>query len=112
MQTVLQQWTEAPPQELSDEEEVDDQEDARFRRGPRFLHDDVADLSGDEDEDHISGDEDDEDEPFKYSTAAPGEEGIGLWDLLGEGFLQVVSNLGTDYSFAFYSPTTQRSFRG
>ena len=39
----------------------------------------------------IASDEEDDDEMF----AGLGQEGISLWDSLGEGFLREVSQLGT-----------------
>jgi hypothetical protein len=61
----------------SDEEEEEDIEDD-------------GDFDIDVDSDGLEGYEDDDDELF----AGPGQEGISLWDSLGDGFLKEVSQLG------------------
>jgi hypothetical protein len=65
--------------EKSDEEEEDIDDD-----------DPISDFNVTSDEE----DEEDEDEMF----ARPGQEGISLWDSLGEGFLKEVSQLGICHS--------------
>ena len=67
--------------EESDEEEEDDIEDDESN--------DDLDVAGDE---GLEGDEDDEDEDELF--AGSGQEGISLWDRLGEGFLKEASQLG------------------
>ena len=56
------------------------------------------DLSGKMDTDGESlGDEETDNEDTDWQrimSAAPGEEGISLWDLLGQGFLKEASELG------------------
>jgi len=56
------------------------------------------DPSGEMDTDGESlGDEETDDEDTDWRrimSAAPGEEGISLWDLLGQGFLKEASELG------------------
>ena len=47
----------------------------------------------------IASDEEDDDEMF----AGPGQEGISLWDSLGEGFLREVSQLGMSFRYHYYS---------
>ena len=72
----------------SDEEEEEDIEE-----------DDDFDIASDE---GLEGYEDD-DELF----AEPGQEGISLWDILGEGFLREASQLGMlfwYYYFKFLPP--------
>jgi len=46
----------------------------------------------------IASDEEDDDEMF----AGPGQEGISLWDSLGEGFLREVSQLGMSFRYHYY----------
>jgi hypothetical protein len=65
--------------EKSDEEEEEDIED----------DEPISDIDFD-----IASDEDDDDEMF----AGPGQEGISLWDSLGEGFLREVSQLRMSFS--------------
>ena len=66
--------------EESDEEE-DDIEDDESNND--------LDVASDE---GLEGDEDDEDEDELF--AGSGQEGISLWDRLGEGFLKEASQLG------------------
>jgi hypothetical protein len=64
------------------------------------IDDDDLDSSDEEDEMEGEGwisDEDDfqeADKEFAVPSAEPGQEGISLWDLLGEGFLKEASELG------------------
>jgi hypothetical protein len=44
---------------------------------------------------NLASDEEEDDEMF----AGPGQEGISLWDSLGEGFLREVSQLGMSFWF-------------
>src|ERR1700678_1631717 len=46
----------------------------------------------------IASDEEDDDDMF----AGPGQEGISLWDSLGEGFLREVSQLGMLFQYHYY----------
>ena len=50
-------------------------------------------------ESDIASDEEDDDDMF----AGPGQEGISLWDSLGEGFLREVSQLGMSFWYCYYS---------
>jgi hypothetical protein len=68
--------------EESDEEDEEDIED------DEPISD--FDVGGDEGREGYEDDEDDDDELF----AGPGQEGISLWDSLGEGFLREASQLG------------------
>src|SRR6202522_1729514 len=70
----------------NDEEESDEEEEEE-------------DL--DLEDEHISDSDiasDDEDEMF----GGPGQEGISLWDSLGEGFLSEVSQLGMSFRYHYY----------
>ena len=91
-----QRWgtlTNAPVQFVNNREESDEEEE---------LEEDADDdefetisdfnVAGDEE------DEEDEDEMF----AGPGQEGVSLWDSLGEGFLREVSQLGIYTSFWYF----------
>ena len=69
--------------EESDEEEEDIEDDES-----------INDFDIDVDRD-VASDEDDDDEMF----AGPGQEGISLWDSLGEGFLTEASQLGMSMLF-------------
>jgi len=53
------------------------------------------DVTSDED---LEGYEDDDDEMF----AGPGQEGISLWDSLGEGFLREASQLGMLFWYYYF----------
>jgi hypothetical protein len=46
----------------------------------------------------LEGYEDDDDEMF----AGPGQEGISLWDSLGEGFLREASQLGMSFWYYYF----------
>ena len=46
----------------------------------------------------IASDEEDDDDMF----AGPGQEGISLWDSLGEGFLREVSQLDMSFWYHYY----------
>jgi hypothetical protein len=66
-----------------------------IEREEREENDEEASIAGDlEDEEDGMGNDadelDDEDMPF----AEPGQEGISVWDLLGDGFLKEVADLG------------------
>ena len=50
-------------------------------------------------ESDIASDKEDNDEMF----AGPGQEGISLWDSLGDGFLRDVSQLGMSFWYCYYS---------
>jgi hypothetical protein len=53
-------------------------------------------------EDWLSGDEDvQEDDEDVMPSAEPGQEGVSVWDLLGESFLKEVSELGVSASTHF-----------
>ena len=56
----------------------------------------------------IASDEEDDDEMF----AGPGQEGISLWDSLGEEFLREVSQLGMSfwYCYHYYLKNSQLLF--
>src|ERR1700678_3333748 len=59
----------------------------------------------------IASDEEDDDDMF----AGPGQEGISLWDSLGEGFLREVSQLGMLFwyhYYFYYSKHFNSGFRG
>jgi len=71
--------------EESDEEE-EEEEDLDMEDEP------ISDFD-------IASDEEDDDEMF----AGPGQEGISLWDSLGEGFLREVSQLGMLFWSHYYS---------
>jgi hypothetical protein len=47
----------------------------------------------------IASEEEEDNEMF----AEPGQEGISLWDSLGEGFLREVSQLGMLFWYHYYS---------
>jgi hypothetical protein len=51
-------------------------------------------------EDYISGNEDlqEDDEEYAMPSAEPGQEGVSVWDLLGESFLKEASQLGASPS--------------
>ena len=70
--------------EESDEEE-EEEEDLDMEDEP------ISDFD-------IASDEEDDDEMF----AGPGQEGISLWDSLGEGFLREVSQLGMSLQYHYY----------
>ncbi|KIL55902.1 hypothetical protein M378DRAFT_182110 [Amanita muscaria Koide BX008] len=72
--------------ELTREEDDYDSNDDSDERGVQGMDIDFSDGE-DEDEDE------DEDDWRKCMSAAPGQEGIPLWDLLGEGFLAAASEL-------------------
>ena len=79
-----QRWkANAPLQFVSNREESDDEEE-------EDVEDDgfISDFDVDSDE-GLEGYEEDDDGMF----AGPGQEGISLWDSLGEGFLREVSQL-------------------
>jgi len=73
--------------EESDEEEEEDIEDDEPNGD--------SDVASDE---GLEGYEDDEDELF----AEPGQEGISLWDSLGEGFLREASQLGMSFWYYYF----------
>lgn len=83
-------WGSKPGAHFVNDKEESDEEDEED------IQDDVsvADSDGDE---VLEGDEDD-DELF----AAPTQEGISLWDLLGEGFLKEVSQLGMWFRYYYF----------
>ena len=58
-----------------------------------------------EEEDRISGDEDlqDADDEYEMPSAEPGQEGVSVWDLLGEGFLKETSRLGASSAIHCFS---------
>jgi hypothetical protein len=51
-------------------------------------------------EDYISSDEDfqEDEEEYAMPSAEPGQEGVSVWDLLGDGFLKEASQLGASTS--------------
>jgi hypothetical protein len=63
-----------------------------IEREEREEEDEEEDLNMEDEEDGMGLDdsEDEEDMPF----AEPGQEGISVWDLLGDGFLKEVAELG------------------
>lgn len=72
------------PEESVEEEDIEDDES-------------ISDVDVASDE-GLDGYEDDDDELF----AGSGQEGISLWDSLGEGFLREASQLGMSTSFWYY----------
>lgn len=103
VQSALNRWAQSSS-EIPNREEPNDQEDARYQEGAGFLLWDAADDDEDNgDDNHDNDDDDDDDDGLpEFPGAMPGHEGIALWDLLGEGFLQEVSKLGKlFYSFIF-----------
>lgn len=96
VEAALHDWTQASSSRIPVREDRNDQEDARFQDNARFLEEDAVDDS------HFSGDNDDDDGFLEFSPAEPGDEGIALWDLLGEGFLQEISALGIYSAFLFF----------
>lgn len=73
--------------EESDEEDEEDIEDDEPNGD--------FDVASDED---LEGYEDDDDELL----AGPGQEGISLWDSLGEGFLREASQLGMSFWYYYF----------
>src|ERR1700678_1227772 len=77
-----QQWgSNASVHFVHNEEESDEEEE----EDPDMEDEPISDSDSD-----IASDEEDDDDMF----AGPGQEGISLWDSLGEGFLREVSQLG------------------
>ena len=88
-----QQWgSNASVHFVNDREESDDEEE-------EDIEDDEpnGDFGVASDED-LEGSEDDDDEPL----AGPGQEGILLWDSLGEGFLIEASQLGMSFWYYYF----------
>ena len=66
-----------------------------IEREEREEDEEEAGIAGDmEDEEDGLGHDDDELEDEDISFAEPGQEGISVWDLLGDGFLKEVAKLG------------------
>jgi hypothetical protein len=84
----------------SDEEELeeDDTED-------ELIGDFDINVASDE---GLEGYEDDDDEMF----AGSGQEGISLWDSLGEGFLKEVSQLGMSLCYCYFQENYNSFSRG
>ena len=60
----------------------------------------------DEEEEQLSDEEDylgslEQDDEYAILGAEPGQEGVSVWDLLGEGFLQEASKLGLSLYYYF-----------
>jgi hypothetical protein len=59
----------------------------------------------DGDDERLSGEDEDEeveeDDWQKLTSAAPGQEGIPLWDRLGQSFLKMTSEVGALHIFLF-----------
>ena len=72
---------------VNDEEESDEEEE----EDPDMEDEPISDSD-------IATDEEDDDDMF----AGPGQEGISLWDSLGEGFLREVSQLGMSFRYLYY----------
>ena len=84
-----QRWGSSVPVDLVNNKEESDEEE-------EDIEDDesINDFDIDVDRD-VASDEDEDDEMF----AGPGQEGISLWDSLGEGFLTEASQLGMSTLF-------------
>lgn len=89
----LQRWgTNHVRQFIIDEEESGEEDEGTQ------VTEDLADGV----EDWLSGDEDvQEDDEDVMPSAEPGQEGVSVWDLLGESFLKEVSELGVSASTHF-----------
>jgi hypothetical protein len=74
----------------NDEEESDEEEE---EEDPDIEDEPINDSDSD-----IASDEEDDDDMF----VGPGQEGISLWDSLGEGFLREVSQLGMLFLYHYY----------
>jgi hypothetical protein len=61
-------------------------------------------------EDYISGDEDLQEDDEEY--AMPGQEGVSVWDLLGESFLKEASQLGASLQSILVSMSDGCPYRG
>jgi hypothetical protein len=90
-----QRWgSNAPANFVNNREESDEEEED--------IGDDESisdfDVASDEGLEGYDDDDDDDNEMF----AGPGQEGISLWDSLGEGFLREASQLGTSMLFFYY----------
>lgn len=90
VETVLQQWNQASS---DDREDTRPEEDARFLQGEAADDDPFSSDGGDSD--------DGSDDLQEFSPAEHGQEGIALWDLLGQGFLQEASTIGINYISSF-----------
>ena len=89
VENIVQQWwgSNAPANFVNNREESDEEEED--------IEDDesISDFDVASDEGLEGYDDDDDNEMF----ARPGQEGISLWDSLGEGFLREASQLGTSF---------------
>ena len=86
----------------------------REEREEREEDDEEASFAGDMEDDDGMGDESDELEDEDIPVAEPGQEGISVWDLLGEGFFKEAADLGkyiltdhlSDFSDLFFRRET------
>jgi hypothetical protein len=76
---------------VNDTEESDEEEEEDIEDDEPYDDFDVASDEG------LEGSEDDDDRLF----AEPGQEGISLWDSLGEGFLREASQLGMLFWYCY-----------
>jgi hypothetical protein len=74
-----------------DDDEENHEEDEDAEGNPLTQEDEVM-----EDEGFVNSDDDSQEDDDEYDTpfAEPGQEGISVWDLLGESFLKEASQLG------------------
>src|ERR1700678_2087899 len=87
----------------------------RQRWGSNHVRQFILDEESDEEEDEEESDEEEEqlsdeedylgsleqDDEYARLGAEPGQEGVSVWDLLGEGFLQEASKLGLSLYYYF-----------
>jgi hypothetical protein len=81
-------WGTNHVQVIEREEREEDEEEVSITEENLNMEDEEDGIGYDHDEP-----EDEEDMPF----AEPGQEGISVWDLLGEGFMKEVAEIGQQF---------------
>jgi hypothetical protein len=83
-----QRWSSNAPARFVNDREESDEEEEDIEEDESISNFDIATDEG------LEGYEDDDDDEM---FAGPGQEGISLWDSLGEGFLREASQLGMSF---------------
>jgi hypothetical protein len=91
-----QRWGLNAPVHLANDREESDEEEVDIEDDDDLIGD--FDVASDEGLEGYDDDDDDDDELF----AGPGQEGISLWDSLGEGFLREASQLGMLFWYYYF----------
>lgn len=99
-QVGLQRWgRDHVRQFIVEESEEEDEEDEVAEENQVTQEDGIVEDEDFDSEEDIQGDEGE----YETPSAEPGQEGVSVWDLLGESFLKEASRLGASTSIRTFT---------